>query len=474
MPDLINKAINAKRESKHIEFKECFDPTSPQDWCEIIKDIVAMANSGGGVILFGVDNVGKLFSTNLNAIFCLDPADIADKISKYTGSVDLKFEIREVKKGRQNLVAFVILPVSIPIVFRKPGTYDIGFGKQKSAFSVGTVYFRHGAKSEPGTSEDIRQAIERQLDNIRKSWIKGVRKVVRAPEGSQVVTFLPSRRMSTSLPQTTIMRAVKDPKATPVLLTRDIKKASGVFVHEEVSQGIFDEINNVIDANNALAKGQQQFFLGQPVYYRIYAERHYVQQDEASLSILLHSAVCMFYAPGLYWVLQLPEKLVAKTFAEIYLHPKSPHIHCLLRMAILLGAEFSEWVYERWHKKWQRDPQPPSFYWRFKEMKSRLGKIDSRLIATRTSTIAQLNMDSAGTVSVKELVNKPKQAADFLSEICIKIFEGESKLKSTARSLDYFAYGIEIEKKSQQITRAIIKTIGDREADDLVEVVEEE
>ncbi|KPJ64660.1 hypothetical protein AMJ44_12345, partial [candidate division WOR-1 bacterium DG_54_3] len=367
-----------------------------------------------------------------------------------------------------------ILPVSIPIVFRKPGTYDIGSGKQRTAFSVGTVYFRHGAKSEPGTSDDIRRVIERQLDNIRKSWIKGVRKVVRAPEGSQVVTVLPSSRMSTSLLQATTVRAVKDPKATPVLLTRDLKKASGVFVHEEVSQGIFDEINNVIDANNALAKGQQQFFLGQPVYYRIYAERHHVQQDEASISLLLHSAVYLFYAPGLYWVLQLPERLVAKTFAELYLHPKSPNIHCLMRMAILLGAEFSEWVYERWHEKWQRHPQPPSFYWTFKKMMSRLGQVDSRLIATRTTTTAQLNVHSEGTVTVKELVDKPKQAADYLSRACIRIFQGESILRATARNLDYFAYGLEIEKKSARITKAIIKEIGDQKAGDLGEVVEED
>ena len=54
MDRLISKALNAKRESKYIEFKSEFNPDSPQDWCEIIKDIVALANTGGGVIIFGV------------------------------------------------------------------------------------------------------------------------------------------------------------------------------------------------------------------------------------------------------------------------------------------------------------------------------------------------------------------------------------------------------------------------------------
>jgi hypothetical protein len=54
----IAKALASQRESKHVEFKEKFDHTDAQDVCEVIKDIVAMANSGGGHILFGVRNDG--------------------------------------------------------------------------------------------------------------------------------------------------------------------------------------------------------------------------------------------------------------------------------------------------------------------------------------------------------------------------------------------------------------------------------
>jgi len=167
MPDLIQKALTSKRESKHIEFKRGFDPNSPQDWCEVIKDIVAIANSGGGVIVFGLDNVGTPTGAPIDAIIRIDPADIGNKIAKYTGPVDLEFEIRELKKHGRELIAFVIQGSSIPLVFEKPGTYDAGSGKQRTAFSVGTVYFRHGSKSEPGSSNDIRLVIERQLESIK-------------------------------------------------------------------------------------------------------------------------------------------------------------------------------------------------------------------------------------------------------------------------------------------------------------------
>lgn len=58
MSELLEKGLAAKRESKFVEFKESFDPKDSGDWCEIAKDIVAIANTGGGIILIGLSNVG--------------------------------------------------------------------------------------------------------------------------------------------------------------------------------------------------------------------------------------------------------------------------------------------------------------------------------------------------------------------------------------------------------------------------------
>jgi len=51
--------LTAKRESKHLDFKRSFDSDSAADWCEVLKDIAAFANSGGGNILVGVNNDGS-------------------------------------------------------------------------------------------------------------------------------------------------------------------------------------------------------------------------------------------------------------------------------------------------------------------------------------------------------------------------------------------------------------------------------
>ena len=203
--------------------------------------------------------------------------------------------------------------------------------------------------------------------NLRQSWIKGVRKIVQAPKGAQIVAVQPTNR-DTQHFLATHVRAVNDPKAIPVRLTRDPSFASGTFIHEEVSDGIFDEINNVIDANRILARGQKDFFLGQAIYYRIYAERHHVRQSEDTLALLFRNGIMDFYAPALYWALNLPANQIAFALADVYLYPTNRYVHNLIRIAPLLGDKFCQWLFRQWNAKWKDHPQPPSFYFTFMDI----------------------------------------------------------------------------------------------------------
>jgi len=208
----IHRALSAKRESKYIDFKEKLDFSEPHTWCEVVKDIVAMANSGGGVLLIGLDNKGEPTGFDPTPVLNLDEAVITDRIQKYTGIQFDAFTISEETKQNHRLAAIQIDAVSTPIVFTKPGTYAVSTKKQKTAFSAGTVYFRHGAKSEPGNTEDLRKVVEKRLESIRKEWLKGVRKVVSAPPGSQVYTFRSDVEVQESVsPDARAIRIVDDP-----------------------------------------------------------------------------------------------------------------------------------------------------------------------------------------------------------------------------------------------------------------------
>ncbi len=213
MKTTIEKALGAKRESKRVEFKEQFDTASKRAWCEIIKDVVALANSGGGLLLIGVDNRGHPVGTDVSCVLALDPAEVTDKMHRYVETHFSEFEIVECEKDSARLALIRVGVAQTPMAFAKPGTFSLGDGKQQTAFGQGTVYFRHGAKSEPATTQDLAQAIDRRVERIRKQWIAGVCRVVQAPLGSHVAVLPPEDQMvEVRVPMS--VRIVDDPAAT--------------------------------------------------------------------------------------------------------------------------------------------------------------------------------------------------------------------------------------------------------------------
>ena len=189
--NLIQDALAADAESARFEFKECFDPQSGKDWCEIVKDIIAIANTSGGVIVFGLSSDAQPSGFDVAPVMAVDPAKISDKIYKYTNQQFSDFSLVRCEANGIILAALVISRAPLPMVFEKPGTYDIGQGRQHTAFAAGATYFRHGAKSEPGNTQDIHLAFDRRLAIVREEWLKNVRHVIEAPLGSKVLTIQP-------------------------------------------------------------------------------------------------------------------------------------------------------------------------------------------------------------------------------------------------------------------------------------------
>lgn len=452
---LLSRALNAKRESKFIEFKESFDVSAPQDWCELIKDIVSLANTGGGIILIGVDNRGAPTRSNVEPVLKLDPADISNKVHKYTDWHFSEFEITEQTKKRAKIAAIQIAGVPIPVVFTKPGTYDIGGGKQKNAFSVGTVYFRHGAKSEPGSTEDIRKAIDRQLSSIRKDWIRGVRKVVAAPRNSQLVVVPP--QSAVELQGGGRIKVVNDPQAPAVRLTREEVPGATTFVHEEISDGLFDEINNVLDANKLLAKGSGKFVLGHPVYYRIYAERYHVKVDTAQLQLLAKTGLSDIYGPVLYWLNRLSVTETAHMVRDMCHNPRIPFVYTAIRIVVLLGSDATTWLHDLWEQRWHNFGQKPEYCWRIKAIMAAEPRTNRRLLALRTlSGVGQQVNDGEHTYTVEELLSDQKLAAACLSNACLKVFEGDKEFRSLCRQLDLITYASEIESRAAEIASLLV------------------
>jgi hypothetical protein len=246
--DIIDNAIKAIKESSTVEFKSRFDPSSPGELIEIIKDIIAMSNSGGGCILIGVNDDGCPSDESISPALALDQAIIIDKIKKFTGVQFDLFEIQQIERMGKESVAIIVAPFSQIIIFEEPGTYLIENNKQKTAFGRGTVYFRHGAKSDTGNNDDIRFRTDSDIDKIRDTWLGNIVQVFEAPRG-YIVRTLPPEIVYKDSPESTAIR-ITDSLDAPVYrienpdLNCPYKKKD---VIQKVNNSIFPLIINQYD-----------------------------------------------------------------------------------------------------------------------------------------------------------------------------------------------------------------------------------
>jgi len=173
-----------------------------------------MANTGGGVIVVGLDDNGTPSGWDPAQLLEIDPAIVVDKLAKYVAEQFDEIEISQIVKRRRPLAAIEVAGrTGSPLVFEKPGAYVGADGRPREAFARGTVYFRHGAKSEPALARDLARFADREETRIRREMLRNLRRVSAAPTGSQVLVVPPHSAPISAVER---VRVVNDPTAPAV------------------------------------------------------------------------------------------------------------------------------------------------------------------------------------------------------------------------------------------------------------------
>jgi hypothetical protein len=193
----LGRAAEAKRSSKRVELKDRFDPQAPGVWLELVRDVAALANSGGGVVVLSGD---------------VEEEQLHEELARHAEPEFEAFELHDIKRAGRPATAIVIEGVTnTPLVFTRTGRYRSADGDEHVAFARGGLYFRHGAKSEPATGADVRDFIKRQLDATRSQWVANIRQVMHAPDGAEVAVIETAERDDEGRP--TLIRLTTDPHA---------------------------------------------------------------------------------------------------------------------------------------------------------------------------------------------------------------------------------------------------------------------
>ena len=231
-------ALSAPRESKGIAFRRAFGESDAGAWLELLKDIAAMANSGGGVIVVGVGRDGRPAEWDATPFLTTAATRLTDAFFEYAGEAVAEFEIAPVSKGECRLAAVLVHPrIGSPIVFQKAGDHNAE-SRAKTAFARGTVYFRHGASSGPGTARDVERFVHREVERQRRAWRSNVRKAAAAPADARVLVVKPK---TPTAPPLTDVRVVDDPDA-PV-----IGRADFDVTHPHRQRDVIRLVNEAID-----------------------------------------------------------------------------------------------------------------------------------------------------------------------------------------------------------------------------------
>ena len=169
--------------STYAEGYHVFDPSSNRDWLELIRDIAAVANSGGGEITVRVAGGGQGVDVEGPAAqVALSSREIVDRLAQYTDSVfdDIRVHARE---SDASVFVIAVGRALVPIVFVKAG-YEIDaadLSKRTEVFPAGSFYTQHDGRIEPGTSADLWAMFEQLLQRVRRRWLAGIQQVITQP-----------------------------------------------------------------------------------------------------------------------------------------------------------------------------------------------------------------------------------------------------------------------------------------------------
>ena len=147
-------------ELNEMDFKETWIYKGP-----LAKIMLAMANNGGGIIVFGVkENEDNTFDI-LGLDSLKDTADISNSISRLVSS-SLDYEVFNFVFDSDVYGKFENKKFQIMVIHDTPERLPFVSLGQSEKIEKDVIYVRRGTKSEKATSEEINRIIERKIATI--------------------------------------------------------------------------------------------------------------------------------------------------------------------------------------------------------------------------------------------------------------------------------------------------------------------
>lgn len=180
-------------EGKHSDYKLSYDPSDERAKLDIAKNLIAFANSGGGRIVVGRNEVESP-GVPKAIVTELDSAKLADLVGNCVppAQVHISHSLDKLPSGNF-VVTLEIAPVDVPLVMAKDGVWKgMNSKKDKPLFLRGDIWVRHSSKTERISYEDIRAWIARSQQSEKEQILDRITTLVNLPEGTSIEVVSPS------------------------------------------------------------------------------------------------------------------------------------------------------------------------------------------------------------------------------------------------------------------------------------------
>ena len=181
---------SGRTETTNCDLKTAFDGSN-RAWANLAKDIVAMSNSGGGVMVFGIDDDGRRVGLTQSLLRLMDPARINGQIEPKAPGARIKTSYFEITFYRLRYGFLCIHPQENLIVFEKEWTYQRHNGHHQRVIREGVLYARGVGETRPARQADIAHMVRRLIETGSKSLLARIETVATLPLATEIVAFYP-------------------------------------------------------------------------------------------------------------------------------------------------------------------------------------------------------------------------------------------------------------------------------------------
>ncbi len=318
--------IKYRGETVHIDYKESFNTDEQREWLNIIRDVLAFANTHGGYIVFGIKD--KTFEevgiTEKDWKQLVDPDNIHKKVNTYIQPPLTSITCKHITSDSKNLVV-VHIPETIgnTHIIVKEGKFKDHGGKEIIRLKKGEIYVRRSGSSQIIEPTDLEGIINRRINYFKDSLLSKIAKIVEAPIEREVL-IIGSGQQEIDVGNKKYILS-NDPTAIPV---------KGLSITEMPTS---DE--SEIASSIALFKKNRDNIPGKNLLYRVYDKRtHLALTRDFFVDLVLINI--LVDVPCYYWLQFLSRDEINTIVNEVFESGNFFNKSIALRIAGCLGNAY--------------------------------------------------------------------------------------------------------------------------------------